>query len=88
MLVLTRKAGESIMIGSRIQVRVEAIDGNTVRLSIEAPREVPVYRREVYDAIREENLRAMHSAREEKIKKTLPGQEPSGSDHSHEPERE
>jgi len=62
MLVLTRKTGESIIIGDGIEVRVENIDGNTVRLGINAPKEIPVYRQEVYEAIREENLRALRSA--------------------------
>lgn len=62
MLVLTRKTGQSITIGDQIVVRVISIDGTAVRLGIEAPRELPVYRREIYLAIREENLRALNSA--------------------------
>ncbi|NLA27612.1 MAG: carbon storage regulator CsrA [Firmicutes bacterium] len=61
MLVLTRKTGQSIVIGDNITVRVISIDGNTVRLGIEAPRELPIYRQEIYIAISEENLRALGS---------------------------
>ncbi len=48
MLVLTRKANQSIMIGDDIEVSVLAIMGEKVRIGIEAPRSVPVYRKEVY----------------------------------------
>ena len=47
-LVLTRKANQSIMIGDDIEISVLAIMGEKVRIGIEAPRSVPVYRREVY----------------------------------------
>jgi carbon storage regulator len=48
LLVLTRKASQSIMIGDDIEVSVLAIMGEKVRIGIEAPRDVPVFRREVY----------------------------------------
>ncbi|HEX3314946.1 MAG TPA: carbon storage regulator CsrA [Gemmataceae bacterium] len=53
MLVLTRKVGESIVIGGGIRVTVTAIDGNKVRLGIEAPPEVRVDREEVARRLRE-----------------------------------
>ena len=53
MLVLSRKNNESIIIDDRIVVTVVEIRGDKVRLGIEAPKEVPVHRREVYDAIKE-----------------------------------
>ncbi len=52
MLVLTRKEGESIIIHDNIVIMVVDIRGDKVRLGIEAPRDVPVHRREVYDAIK------------------------------------
>lgn len=55
MLVLSRKKNESIMIGDAIEVKVVAIEGDLVRIGIEAPRNIDVYRREVYLAIKEEN---------------------------------
>ena len=52
MLVLSRKNGESIIICDNIVVTVVDVRGDKVRLGIEAPRDVPVHRREVYDAIK------------------------------------
>jgi carbon storage regulator len=52
MLVLSRKKNESIVINNEITVVVVEIRGDKVRLGIEAPKEVPVHRREVYEAIK------------------------------------
>ena len=52
MLVLSRKKNESIVINDDITIVVVEIRGDKVRLGVEAPREVPVHRREVFDAIR------------------------------------
>ena len=52
MLVLSRKKNESIVINNDITIVVVEIRGDKVRLGIEAPKEIPVHRREVYDAIR------------------------------------
>lgn len=52
MLVLSRKKNESIIINNDITVVVVEIRGDKVRLGVEAPKEVPVHRREVYDAIK------------------------------------
>jgi carbon storage regulator len=53
-LVLTRKSNQSIMIGDDVEITVLAIMGEKVRIGIEAPRSVPVFRREVYVEIQEE----------------------------------
>jgi len=53
MLVLSRKKNESIVINDDITVVVVEIRGDKVRLGVEAPKEVPVHRREVYDAIQQ-----------------------------------
>ncbi len=58
MLILTRKVGESVAIGDEIQVSVVEIKGSQVKLGIQAPREVSVHRQEIYQKIRQENLRA------------------------------
>jgi carbon storage regulator len=54
MLVLTRKASQSIMIGDEIEISVLAIMGEKIRIGIEAPRSVPVFRKEVYLEIQED----------------------------------
>ena len=82
MLVLTRKSGESIMIGEEIEVTVIAVEGEAVRLGISAPREVPVFRSEIYEEIRRENLRALRSAArlQVNLNEALPGRpDPPGT---------
>jgi carbon storage regulator len=54
MLVLTRKSNQSIMIGDEIEVSVLSIMGEKVRIGIEAPRSVPVFRKEVYVEIQQD----------------------------------
>ena len=56
MLVLTRKSNQSIMIGDEIEVSVLAIMGEKVRIGIQAPRDIPVFRKEVYLEIQQEQL--------------------------------
>ena len=56
MLVLSRKKNESIVINNDITIVVVEIRGDKVRLGVEAPKEVPVHRREVYDAIKRSEL--------------------------------
>jgi carbon storage regulator len=60
MLVLTRKPGQSIMIGDGVEVQVLSVAGEKVRLGITAPRDVSIFRNEVYDRIEseQEQLRA------------------------------
>jgi carbon storage regulator len=58
MLIITRKAGERVMIGDDIVVHVMELVGGSVRIGIEAPRSVPVYREEIYAAVRDENRAA------------------------------
>ncbi len=58
MLVLSRQRDQTVMIGDEIEVTVVDVRGDRVRLGFKAPAEVPVHRKEVYDAIRRENERA------------------------------
>jgi carbon storage regulator len=58
MLVLTRKSNQSIMIGDDVEVSVLSIIGEKVRIGIQAPREIPVFRKEVYLEIKEDPTRS------------------------------
>jgi carbon storage regulator len=55
MLVLTRRVGQTITIGHDIKVMVLAINGNQVRLGVEAPKDIAVHREEIYDRIQRES---------------------------------
>jgi carbon storage regulator len=61
-LIITRRAGERIMVGDDVVVEVMEIVGNSVRVGIKAPRSVPVYREEIYAAVREENRAAAEAS--------------------------
>jgi carbon storage regulator len=62
-LIITRRAGERIMVGDDVVVvEIMEIVGNSVRVGISAPRSVPVYREEIYTAVRDENRAAAESA--------------------------
>jgi carbon storage regulator len=61
MLILSRRPGESLTIGDEIVITVVSVNGNQVRVGINAPREVRVLREEIYKAIREENQAAAKS---------------------------
>jgi carbon storage regulator len=54
-LIITRRAGQKIMLGDDITVHVMEIVGNSVRLGVEAPKSLPVYREEIWAAVKEEN---------------------------------
>ncbi len=59
MLVLTRKAGEGIVIGDNITIKVVEIKGGSIRLGIDAPKTSKIYRQEVYERISAENQQAL-----------------------------
>ena len=71
MLALSRKKGEALIINNNIEITVLEIKGEQVKLGIAAPREVPVYRKEVYIQIQEANKEAMNTDTLENSKNLL-----------------
>ena len=68
MLALTRKKGESLVVNNNTEVTVLEIRGDQVKIGISAPKEVPIYRKEVYLQIQEENKAAMSGERTDALK--------------------
>ena len=67
MLVLARKVGQSIVISDNIELLVIEVRGNQVRLGIEAPRSIPVHRKELLEKIRSENVKAVAGSDVDKV---------------------
>ncbi|MDD7402602.1 MAG: carbon storage regulator CsrA [Butyribacter sp.] len=68
MLALARKINQSIMIGNDIEVTLLEIKGDQVKIGISAPKSVPIYRKEIYLQIQEENKNAVQEVDVEKIR--------------------
>ncbi|GAA0077563.1 carbon storage regulator CsrA [Clostridium sp. CTA-5] len=60
MLIISRKKGESLMIGEDIEITVSKLDDGSVKLGINAPKELTILRKELYEAVQEENKEAMN----------------------------
>lgn len=82
MLVLSRQRDETIMIGDDIEITIVDIRGDKVRLGITAPISVPVHRKEVYEAIKRENLAAA-GMKPEDLPKPSPRKDSDGSTQRH-----
>ena len=69
MLALTRKKGEALVVGNHTEITVLEVRGDQVKIGITAPKEIPVYRKEVYQQIQEENKQSMKVENAEALKK-------------------
>ncbi|MFA5577402.1 MAG: carbon storage regulator CsrA [Tissierellaceae bacterium] len=74
MLILTRKKGESIIVDGKIEIRVMELEDGRVRIGIEAPKDIDIVRKELYERVGEENMAAVrHEHRLEDMKKLFKG---------------
>ena len=73
MLILTRRVGETVMIGNEISVTVLGVKGNQVRVGIQAPKDTPVHREEVFERIRREAGIATAAQASQSAKAQSPG---------------
>jgi carbon storage regulator len=71
MLTLSRKIGETIQIGDNIVLIVKRVDGDVVRIGIDAPKTVPIYRGEIYEEIKAQNLQAISNPQTSLTKQNL-----------------
>ncbi len=71
MLALSRKKDEAIIIGNDIEIKIIEVKGEQVKLGITAPKSVPVYRKEVYLQIKQDNKEASAAGNLEELKKLL-----------------
>jgi len=65
MLILTRRVGETLMIGDEVTVTVLGVKGNQVRIGVNAPRDVPVHREEIYERIKREQAEGIEHPKTE-----------------------
>ena len=71
MLALTRKKGESLVINNNIEISILEVRGDQIKIVITAPKDVPIYRKEVYKQIQEENRASVSAEGLEALKKML-----------------
>ena len=65
MLILTRRVGETLMVGDEVTVTVLGVKGNQVRIGINAPKEIAVHREEIYERIKAEKMQGHEQDKEE-----------------------
>ena len=70
MLIITRRAGQKVMLGDDITIEVMEVVGNSVRIGVAAPKSVPVYREEIWAAVKEENQAAANAGPDQSLPRT------------------
>ncbi|MBN2008107.1 carbon storage regulator CsrA [candidate division KSB1 bacterium] len=83
MLILTRKLNESIIIGDNIVITVVEIDKGHIRLGVQAPKDIAVHRKEIFDRIQEENVKAASSKKADLLKFSKEWQQKIKQTHRH-----
>lgn len=78
MLVLTRKEGESLLIGNNVEIKIVSVDGRTVRLSIRAPKAVAIVRKELKEQVEKANVAAAELGRQ--VAARAPAPQSSGAE--------
>lgn len=68
MLALTRKKGEALVINNNVEITILEIKGDQIKIGVEAPKEIPIYRKEVYAQIQESNQASMDAGGMEALK--------------------
>ncbi|QJQ96876.1 MULTISPECIES: carbon storage regulator CsrA [Halomonadaceae] len=66
MLILTRRIGETLMIGDEVTVTILGVKGNQIRVGINAPKHVSVHRDEIYQRVKQEEKKQQHAAKQDK----------------------
>ena len=85
MLVLSRQRDESIMIGDNVEIIIVDVRGDKVRLGITAPKEIPVHRREIYDAIQREKAEKKEAEKQQEKEPKAEQEETPQTDPEEEP---
>lgn len=71
MLVLTRKIGQSIRVGDDILIKIVEIEGSQVKIGIDAPKGIAIFREELYEKLKESNIEAMNASKEIKLENLI-----------------